>query len=429
MKKKIISLVKNKTIRNSAWIIGERVFQAIISLILTMLTSRYLGPANYGIINYGATFVTLFLVIMKLGLDTTIVNELIKNREKEGEILGTSIIMRLISSVISIIVMMIIVFVLQSKSKLIIITTFIQSLTIIFQAFGIIDYWFQSHLKSKYVSITKAIAYIVVALYKIFLLVTGKNVVWFALSTVLDYFIISALLLSFYKKIGTQKFKVNFLIGKELLKKSYHFIISGIMVTIYTQVDKIMIGSMIDETQLGYYSAALAVCTMWIFIPDAILTSARPTIFEEKKNNSNNYLKRLKQTYAIIFWTCIVFALFITLFSKFIILIIYGKDYIFATNVLKILIWYVPFSQLGLARGIWIVSEDKNKYSKKYMIWGVIINIILNYLLIPYFGIVGAAVATIITEILTCFISPIIYKETRIHTKYLLQSILFKFDS
>lgn len=427
MKNKLLVLIKKKTVKNSIWIIAERIFQAAISLILTMLTSRYLGPSNYGILNYGATFVTLFLVIMKLGLDTTIVNELINNRDKEGTILGTSIIMRLISGFISTLVMLIIVFVLQSKSKLILITTLLQSITIFFQVFNILDYWFQSHLQSKYVSIAKAISYLLVAGFKVFLLVTGKSVEWFALAAGFDYFAVAILLLLFYKKNGTQVFKIDFKLGKYLLKNSYHFIISGIMVTIYTQIDKIMIGSMIDETELGFYSAALMICNMWVFLPEAILTSARPTVFEAKKKNKDIYLKRLKQTYAIIFWTCIACSLIICVFAKYIILIIYGNKYLASTSVLRLLIWYVPFSQLGLARGIWIVSEGKNKYTKKYMFWGMITNIILNYILIPYYGILGAALATIFTEIMTCFISPLFYKETRVHTKYLLQSIILKF--
>lgn len=424
---KIKKLFQKKTIKNSIWIIGERVFQSIINLILTMLTSRYLGPANYGILNYGTTFVNIFLVIMGLGLDSIIVNELIKNRDKEGEILGTTIVMRLISSFLSIIVMMFLVVILQTKSKIIIITSLLQSLVLIFQAFNILEGWFQSYLKSKYVSIAKGIAYIVVAIYKIYLLSTNKSVVWFALSNVFDYMIIAIILFIFYKVNAKQKFKLNFKLGKELVSKSYHFIISGIMVMLYTQIDKIMIGSILNEVQLGYYTAALTICRMWVFVPEAILTSARPSIFYAKNNNLN-FLKRLKQTYAIIFWICVIFAFLICLFAKYIVLIIYGKQYLEAITPLKLLIWYVPLSELGMARGIWIVAENKNKYSKKYIIWGTVINIVLNYILIPKIGINGAIIATLITELFTCFISPLFYKETRIHTKYILQSIIFKFD-
>ena len=423
---KIAQLFKKKSVRNSAWIMAERVYQMVINFVLTIMVSRYLGPANYGVLNYGATLVNIFLVFVKLGLDTMITNEFIKHRDKEGVIIGTSTAMRLISAIISIGIIAILVFVLQANSPIIIITSIIQSLALLFQAFYIFDYWFQSYFKSKYVSIAKAIAYTLMAGYKIWLLAANKGIIWFAAASVIDALVVAILLLIFYRKNHGQRIAVNFSLGKNLLGRSYHFIITGVMVLIYTQIDKIMIGQMLDEYQLGLYSAALSVCTLTSFVPDAILTSARATVFNAKQSGEY-YLKRLKQTYAIIFWVCAGIAFLISVAAPIIINIIYGEQYIGAVATLSLLVWYVPLSYLGLARGIWIVTEDKNKYSKYYTFWGVIMNVGLNAFMIPLWGILGATIATIITELFTLFITPLFYKETRIHTKYVLEAITFNF--
>ena len=420
------TLLAKKSIKNSIWIISEKIYQMLINFVLTFFTSRYLGPANYGVLNYGATLVNLFLVIMKLGLDNILVNELIKNRENEGKILGTSIIMRLISSGISVISLSIIVLILQNNSPVIVITSIIQSLAIVFQTFNALDYWFQSYHKSKYVSIAKGVAYTIMALYKIWLLLTEKSVIWFAAATVIDYLVISTFLLFFYKKNQTQKLSFDKSLIKKLFSKSKHFIISGLVVLIYTQIDKIMIGQMQNETELGYYSSALAICTLCAFIPEAIITSARTVIFEAKKNN-NDYLKKLKETYSLVFWICFAMSLLTTLLSPYIISIVYGNAYMPAVPVLRLLIWFVPMSQLGTARSIWIVSEEKNKYPKKYAAWGVLINITLNALMIPKWGIIGATVATLITEFVTLLITPLFYKETRIHSRYIIEAITFNY--
>ena len=132
-------------------------------------------------------------------------------------------------------------------------------------------------------------------------------------------------------------------------------------------------------------------------------------------------------TYAIIFWICIAMASLVSIFSPIAINVVYGERYLNAIPTLCLLVWYVPFSQLGVARGIWIVSENKNKYSKYYTFWGVIVNIYLNSIMIPLWGILGATVATIITELFTLFITPLFYKETRIHTKYVIEAIAFNF--
>ena len=192
---KILKLTKTKVAKNTIWIIAERIFQMLISLIVGALSARYLGPSNYGLINYGISIVTFFLSIAKLGLENIIIKEYIENKNENGKIIGTALIMRTISSIISIILIYMLVTILKPNEELTIIITMLQSISLIFQSYEIIDYWFQSQLNSKYVSITKSVAYVIVSIYKIFLLVTKKSVIWFAMSTTIDYIVIFIILI------------------------------------------------------------------------------------------------------------------------------------------------------------------------------------------------------------------------------------------
>ena len=424
--KNMLKLTKNKVAKNTIWIISERIAQMLISLIIGSLTARYLGPSNYGLINYGTSIVAFFLSIAKLGLENVIIKEYVENKNKNGEIIGTALTLRFISSLISIILIFILVSILKPNQDLIRIVTLLQSVSLIFQSYEIIDYWFQSKLKSKYVSIAKTTAYIIVAIYKIILLVTGKSVIWFATSTAIDYIIIYIILIILYKKNCDQKLSFSKKEAKKLLKKSYHFIISGMFVTLYMQMDKIMIGQYLSDYYVGLYSATTTICTLWAFIPEAIINSMRPTIYESKKNNSENYLKKIRLLYCIIFWLGIFFGLGISVLSKYIILIIYGKEYLAAQSALIIVVWYTTFAYLGVARSVWISSEEKNSYAKKFTVVGAIVNLILNFILIPKFGINGAAFATLISQITVALIAPLLYKETKISTKYMIEGILFK---
>jgi len=424
---KIRNIMKHATVKNSLWIIAERIAQMVISFLLTMVTARYLGPSNYGILNYGASFVTFFLAIVKLGLDSVIVKNLIENPNKEGALLGTSIACRLISSFVSIFLIFICVFILKPGNKIILITTMLQSIVLIFQAGAFLDFWYQSKLKSKYVSIAKIVGYILASLYKVVLLICNASVEWFALSNVLDYFLICVFLFIFYKKNHGPKLSIDWNVGKSLLKESYHFIISSVMVIMYTQTDKIMIGSMLNEASVGIYAAAVSLHSAFGFLPEAIITSAKPTLFSSYKNNKEHYFIRLKQTFALVFWICVLFSLGITMFSDLIINIIFGKDYFAAKLPLMLLVWAVPFSNLGNIRGIWIVSEKKQKYVKKYLIFSILLNCTLNFILIRKIGIAGAAIATLITEIFSGLIAPLLYKDTREITKIAINGIFFNF--
>lgn len=416
-------LFKSNFIRNTGWIVFAQLYQMALSLVIGVISARYLGPSNYGTINYAASYISFFTIACALGLEGVVVKEIVDNRENEGKILGSSIAMRLLAGFLSMIAVCIIISVINPNDKTLLIVAFLQSLALLFSAFHIIDYWYQSMLKSKVSSIIKCVAYTSMSLYRIWLLITGKSVEWFAFSTSLDALIISILYLCCYKKDSKYRLKADRKTSKQLISLSYHLIISSLMAVIYNQMDRIMIGKMIDQTHVGYYVAAATICNMWIFIPQALSNSARPLIMTLKKKNQQLYIKRTKQLTCAIFWIGVLFAILVSLLSKFIINILYGADFSEALMPLVILIWGTIFSSLSFPRAIWLISENKQKYMKQILLFGVITNLILNLILIPIIGISGAAIATLATEAVCCLIAPLLFKETREYVKYILESI------
>ena len=360
-------------------------------------------------------------------MEGVLVNEFTRKEYKNSEVLGTSLVMGLVSSIISSILVVLLVGVLKQWDRLMIVVTFLQSLTLVFKAFNVFDYWFQSKLLSKYPSIIKCLSYIVMSAYKIFLLVTNKSVIWFAFSLGVDTLSIALGLMFCYFVIEKGKIRFNERLIWHILAQSSPFIISSLVSVIYTQMDKVMIELFLnDSAQTGLYSAALTVCTTWLFLPQAFITSARPVILTMKDRNDSRYIVRLKQLYSFIIWGCIAVAAAITICAPIIIKILYGDAYVAAANTLRILIWYTVFSMIGTARGIWILCEKKNRYVWRYLIVGSIVNVILNACLIPYMGISGAALATVFAQFTSAIIAPVFYKETRIHTKYVLESFFLK---
>lgn len=426
--KKINNIRKSKVAKNSIWIISEKIFQMIISLFVNRIVAEYLQPENYGTLNYVVSLVTFFTSLCTLGLDAIIINEIINKREKQGEILGTSIVMRLISSLISTVLIVVVVLVLKPNDNTILIMSILQSSCLFFQAFECLNIWYQSELKSKYTSIIAFIVYIIVAIYKIYIVVTNKSVEWFALYSVLTALLTAIITLVLYTKQKGPKLKVNKNIMIPLLKKSYPFILSGLMISIYGQTDKIMLGSFLpDMTGVGLYSVAITITNLWSFIPSAIIASFRPTIISAKLESKEKYIKRLKQLYSIILWVNIAYALGISIFSNLIIKILYGEAYLGAKIPLILAVWSGGFSYIGVARDIWFVSEGYQKYSTWISLVGCLMNLVLNFIMIPMWGIVGAAIATTITQIMTGLVSTLFFKKTRINTKYILEALAFKF--
>lgn len=416
----------NRFIKNTGWMMFGSIYQMVLSLFIGLLTARYLGPSNYGIINYVAAFVSFMTPICGLGLSGVAVKRLVDEPEKKETIIGTSIALEFVASVVCSVVIVAIVWVSNIGETEKLIVAFLESFQLIFKSVEPINYWFQAKLLSKYASISSIIGYTVMSAYRVFLLITKKSVLWFAFAMSLEIGIISIFYIIFYKKLDGTKLKLDLKYGKSLLSDSYHFILSGLMVVIYSQMDKIMIESMVNDSAVGLYTAASTITSLWFLIPTALITSARPLIMQYKAQNEGLYLRRLKQLYASIFWMGIIVSVIFTVFSRFFVSILYGKEYLGAAGVLSISIWYGTFAQLGNARGIWILCEKKNKYTKYYLMWGAIINIVLNWFMIQSNGIEGAAIATLITQICTSLLAPLFYRETRVHTRIVIDSIFLK---
>lgn len=415
--------MKNSVFKNAGWIIGCKIIQSILNLIIGLITARYLGPSNYGVITYVASVVAFAMPIMQLGLKDTLVKEFVQFEEKEGIILGTSMFLNIISSVFCMIGSIAFVMLTNAGEKETILVCILYSFTLLFNATEMTQYWFQSKLLSKYPSVASLVAYIVVSLYKVYLLVTGKSVIWFAFSNAIDYFLISFILIIFYKKLSNQKLKIDWNIGKQLLSRSKYYIIPSLMVMVFQHTDRIMIKLMLGKTETGFYSAAITCISITAFVFTAVIDSARPVIIEEKERNQEIYEKRVIQLYSIITCLSLAQSIGMTLLAKPLVFVLYGKNYSKTAGILAVAVWYITFGHYGSVRNIWILAEGKQKCLTGINVVGAILNVILNLCLIPVLGSIGAALASVITQFLTNVVIGFIYKPIRRNNYLMIKSL------
>ena len=126
--------------------------------------------------------------------------------------------------------------------------------------------------------------------------------------------------------------------------------------------------------------------------------------------------------YTRIAWVSIFFGLMLFIFSKLIVTILYGNDFQGASSILTINVWAGTFAMLGSARGVWTVTEGLQRYNMFYVGAGAIINVALNFLLIPKIGGYGAAVATLMAQITVAIVAPLFIKQTRISAIMMLKA-------
>lgn len=410
-----------KVLNNAKWIIVCKIAQSVLQLVIGMVSARYLGPSNYGLINYAASIVAFALPIMKLGLDAIIVYELVESPEREGEIMGTSLTLNVVSGLLCIGGVSIFAWLANWGETETILVCVLYSLSILFAALEMIQYWYQYKLLAKYSSVIMLVAYLLVSAYKIYLLAASKSIYWFAVSHSVEYGTIGILLIWCYRsnKGGALSFSWNR--AKKMLAKSKHYILAALMVVIIQNTDHIMLTSMVGKAENGYYSAAITSAGVAQFVFTAIIDSFRPLILSAKKHSREEYEDNLAKLYGIIIYLSIAQSLVFTIFAPIIIKLLYGAAYAAAVPVLQILTWYRAFSFMGTIRNIWLLADDKQRYLPAINLVGVVLNIILNALVIPLWGACGAAMASLVTQVAMNFVLGFVVKPLRPNNRLMLR--------
>lgn len=421
-----------KIAKNTSWAFFQNIFIMLLSVITTGVIARYFGTQNYGIFNYILSIVSLFTGIASMGINHIAVKDLAQKPEEEDKIMGTSFFIRNVIATILIIIAETTILILTNNDITSMLIGLLLSLIMLCNTSEVIDYYATANLKVKYLAISKILSYIIFSMSKMFIVIFKLDIIFYSATYLIEAILYAVFLFISYRIINKKtqkKIKWSFdkQYAKKLLSKSWYFALSSIMVTIYMRIDQVMLGRMIeDKAQVGIYSAAVRIAEMWTFVPNSIITTFKPIIMKYKgEKKEKEYRLNLQLLYDISSIICITFAILITICSKLIIYILYGNEFLQASEILCILVWGIWFGVLGNVHYVWLTCENKGKFSLFYSGVGSISNIIMNFLLIPKYGMYGAAIATLTSQFLANIISFALIKETRRLSIYAVKSMAF----
>jgi O-antigen/teichoic acid export membrane protein len=405
-----------KYLSNTSWLFAEKIIRMVVGFSVGVWVTRYLGPERLGILSYAQSFVFLFSAFATLGLNGIVVRELVKHPDKRDVLLGTSFVLKFGGALIALTFLSLAIYFTDTESSTAIIVMLIGSATV-FQAFNVIDFYFQSQALNKYVVFAQAGAMVVTNGIKIGMIINEATLIWFAAVSVFEISVISVSLLGYYLKkgINPKKWYFQFDSAKNLLKDSWPLILSGIALTLQARVDQIMMESMVGVKEVGYYSVAIRFIELFAFLPMVLKTSITPLIISSQ-NSPKNYQFKLLNYYRLSFILFLIIGIPVYFFSEKIITTVFGSEYLPAGILLSLLAIRLFFANMGVARGIFILSENLLRYSVITMIIGTASNILLNFYLIPIYQAKGAIFATIISFFITIFAIDLFYIKTRKNT-------------
>lgn len=400
-----------------------KIIQSILQMILGMITARYLGPSDYGLISYAASLTAFAVPFMRLGMDETLVREYVTDPEREGQIAGTAMVMNLVSAFACMVCVILFSMAANRTEPVTVTVCALYSICLIFQAIEMMQYWFHAKLLSKYSSLAMLFSYVLVAAYKIMILATRKSIYWFAVIHSVEYGITALILVTAYVKLRGRRFSCSLRTTKMLFSRSKYYILASLMVTVFQNTDHIMLKMMIGDVANGYYTSAIT-CTATVgFVYAAIIDSWRPVILESYHSDKGKFDKNIICLYSVVICLALMQSAFYAVFAKYIILFLYGEDYRPAVPVLQILVWMQSFSYMGTIRNIWILAVEKHRFLWIINLCGVIFNILLNVAAIPLWGACGAAAASVATQIVTNFILGFILSPIRENNRLLLRAL------
>ncbi len=397
--------------KNTAWMMGEQILRIIAGLFVGIWVARYLGPEQFGIFSYVLAFTAIFGGIAKFGLDDVVVCELVKQPDLCDAYLGTAFWLKFIGAVIVIgLIGLTMPFI--SNDTVIQLYIFIIAASFIFQSFEVIGFYFQSQVLSKNIAVCKIAQLFLSSLVKICLVLTQSDLIWFVSVAAFDTASLSFSYIIAYKHLSFL-FIFKYDIAKKLLKSSVPMMLSTFLIAIYMKTDALMIRYFINDYAVGIYSVGVKMTEAFYFLGVIITASIYPALISSRKISVDKFYNRMQSLYTIMVWLAAVIAFLLSFFSRNVINFMYGTAYAESHVVLSIYSWVLIFVFLSVANDKWFYIENRGLLLLAKISSGAVVNVVLNFLLIPFLGISGAAISALVSFAISVVVSDLFISEMK----------------
>jgi PST family polysaccharide transporter len=398
-------------IANVGWLFFDRILALLVGFFVGAWVARYLGPAQYGLYNYATAFNALFMPIAALGLQNIVIRELVRQPQEKEEILGTVFALKLIAGLLAFGLIVTVAYLLHPDDVFTRLLIAIIAGGDFFKTLSdTVSYWFRAQVLSKYIVWSANIALAMIVVIKINLILSQSPLIAFAWVLLAQTIFFMLVITVFYHLSGQKiiDWRANFATARRLLRDSWPLIFAGLAVVIYMKIDQLMLGNMIGNEALGIYSVAVRLSELWYFLPVVLASSVFPAIVRSReKQTAQIYRERLQFFYDIMALVAYAIVIPFAILAPSLVILVFGSAYAEAGPILTIHIWAFIFVSLGVARSQWLIAENMTRFAMVATIVGAIVNVGMNLILIPSYGGMGAAWATLASYAVSAYFSSI----------------------
>ena len=382
----------------------EKLASGALSLFVTLAVARHLMPEGFGQLSYLLALVALVSPFMTVGLNSVLSREVLHRTFDVHLIIGSALTIRVIAGfLVAPVVIGIAYLYLESRQANLFVFLVLCSVS---NAALVVDFWLQAHVASRYSALIRLATLLLFSLAKLVAIESNGGLAAFIYLAGLEVFCLGVFYLFAYNRLagGINQLRVSLDESRSLLKHSRWLMFSGIAAMIYLKVDQVMLGILVNDRAVGIYAAAARISDVWYFIPGAVAVSYFPQLINKRKNDPVGYSSDLQKLNDSLFCAALVIASFVTLAAPWLVRLLFGASFEESIPVLVVHIWVGIFVFMRALLSKWLITENLLKLSMVSQILGALVNIALNFKLIPLFGPLGAAYATLISFAVASYI-------------------------
>lgn len=399
-----MSATKRKVVSNLVWAVGGKIVTLVGNLLVGIFVARYLGPEQYGLMNYVISYVALFQIFATFGLDSIEIREESKTPERKDAIIGTAFRLKLIAATITIAFVALTMFLFEADgfTRLMVM---MYSLSMLLNTMNVARNYFTSIIWNEYVVKTEISRTVIGIAFKVALLLIHAPLAWFIFAVLMDAVLLaSGYAISYRTKIGSMRlWSWDAPLARYMLKQAFPMLLSGAAVIVYTKINTVMLGNMLDKTAVGIYSIAVSFTDVCVFVPTILSQTITPVLVRNYEQDRAQYKKKAQIFMNLSLWGCIIIAVTVSLISYPLIRYTYGVMYLASVPVLQVLVLRLAGVALAQTSGQMIIVEHIQKWAVIRNLIGCAVCIGLNLILIPRYGVMGAAVSSVITGLFPGF--------------------------
>ncbi|WP_028765176.1 flippase [Shewanella colwelliana] len=394
-----------KYFKNTFWIFFEQLIKLLSLFVINIFIARYLGPDKFGLLSFCVGIIAVLLTLSRLGMESVLVRELIENSNSAAAYVQTAFSLVFVAGGLCIVSLYFLLHLLnvdeQTFNYLIVL-----SFSLLPQAFLVLDYHFQSQVRAKFSSLAKSLALVISAIIKVYLIYIQANIFYVICAMLIESCLIAFFLLYVYNCFQQTKFSLGFdrSVAIKLLKSCFPMLLAALTTVLYMRTDQLMIKWLVGDFDLGIYSAVSRIYEMWVMVTVVLCSALLPAIVRLKENSEYVYEEKMVLLFRIIIALSFLMSLFSLFFARDIVTIVFGEDYLKGVFVFQILMWSSMFAAMGSLTMRFLTVEKLERKVALRSFFALTVNVCLNFLLIPLYGINGAAISTLISLILANYV-------------------------